>query len=72
MTTITQVQYDRLHQIALEARELWHDLRTLEFQAYEITNEEDQTGYTSDLVLQSDVDIDVVLKYLGITVEEKP
>ncbi len=68
--TITFDQRARLDQLTLEAQDLWSDLRALEAEAYAITGEEDKSGYTSDLVLQSDVDIDRVLELLGIEVEE--
>ncbi len=67
---ITVEQRERLYLITQFARQHWRELRELEEAAYRITQEEDKTGYTSDLVLQSDVDIDVVLKMLEITVEE--
>lgn len=70
MITITFDQRVELDDITDLARDLWDDLRKLEARAYEITQEEDKSGYTSDLVLQSDVDVERVLELLEITVEE--
>ncbi len=67
---ISSLEYQTLREISLEARDLWTELRTLEERAYAITQEADKTGYTSDLVLQSDVDIDNILQLLEITIEE--
>lgn len=70
--TITSTERARLEGIVSRARGCWAELRVLEAQAYQITKEPDTKGYTSDLVLQSDVDVGVVLDYLGITVEDVP
>ncbi len=68
--TITPSQFARLQQIILEGRDCWAELRALELEAYAITQEDDKCGFTSDLLLDSRVDLGVVLRELGITVEE--
>ncbi len=68
--TITPDQRAELDAVAWQSQELWKELRKLEARAYEITQEADKKGYTSDLVLQSDVDVSLVLEYLGITVKD--
>lgn len=68
--TITPSQRARLEQIVLEGRDAWAELKRLELEAYAITGEEDKTGFTSDLLLNSKVDLNVVLEELGITVED--
>lgn len=68
--TITPSQFARLNQIVLEGQDAWAELRALELEAYAITGEDDKCGFTSDLLLNSKVDLNVILEELGITVEE--
>jgi len=70
MTTITQFQYDRLCGIKNQASILWKQLAALEEEAYQITGEEDKTGYTSDLILQTDMTPKWLLEILRIEVKD--
>lgn len=68
--TITSDQYAQLEAIKHEVKFLWGHLADLERQAYEITGEEDTTGYTSDLILQTDMTPKWLLETLGIEVKD--
>jgi len=68
--TITSDQYAQLEAIKHEAKFLWAQLARLEKEAYEITDEEDVTGYTSDLILQTDMTPKWLLETLGIEVKD--
>lgn len=70
MKTITKQQFERLQIIQIQCKLLWAQIARLEDEAYMITGEEDKQGFTSDLILQSDMTPEWLLKTLKIQIEK--
>lgn len=67
--TITPADFATLTEIAFQAQDHWAKLRELEQFAYSITREEDNNGFTSDLIWHGTVSVEGILGQMGITVE---
>lgn len=68
---ITAVQLLRLESIRREARTLFDQIEDLEEEAYKITGEQDPCGHTTDLLYQSDMSVEDLVKRLELEVKNE-
>lgn len=65
MITFTDDQLLRLEAIRQEAKVHFKAIEELEEKAYKITGEADHNGHTTDLLYQSDMTVEELVKRLG-------
>lgn len=66
---ITPDQLLQLERIRCHARLLFKKIEDLEREAYKITGEKDEDGHTTDLLYQSNMSVEELVKRLGETNE---